>query len=275
MANLLRAGFVRLKRSPVFWLGLAVMAAWSLVGCQSTYALIKEGYVYRMDDVLFWYNLVALFLPPVFCALFLGTEYSDGTIRNKLAVGHSRPAVYLSSLIIAVTAVLAMVAVHLAIACFCGFVFLDGLAMTPSSAILLLCGDLLCSVALSALCVLGSMLIHKKSVLAVTLLMCVLVLLMVSMNVQNRLEQPEMYPMVMEMVDGEMVQRDDVPNPGYVSGAERAVWQFAADFLPTGQALQYHFGTVIHPWRLCGYSLFILLASTAGGLFAFRRKDIR
>lgn len=36
----------------------------------------------------------------IFTSLFIGSEYSDGTIRNKLVVGHSRMRIYLANLIV-------------------------------------------------------------------------------------------------------------------------------------------------------------------------------
>ena len=274
MANLLRAGFVRMKKSPVFWLGVAVMSGWAVLVCWRTHS--RQGvYVYSLDDVLFYHNLVGIFLPSVFCALFLGTEYDNGTIRNKLVAGRTRTEVYLSNLILTVCAVLVMLLAFHLVTAVLGTLWLEGLRMPVGLALLSVAANALAVVALCSLCTVGSMLIPKKAVLAVALIMGLLLLLMVSTTIDNRLQEPEYYPLVMEMVDGEFVQMEDVSNPNHVTGIDREVWQFFADFLPTGQALQYHFAHAVHPWRMAAFSLVIVLASTGAGLFAFRRKDIR
>ncbi len=36
----------------------------------------------------------------IFTSLFLGVEYSEGAIRNKISMGHKRTAIYLSNLIL-------------------------------------------------------------------------------------------------------------------------------------------------------------------------------
>ena len=75
--------------------------------------------------------------------------------------------------------------------------------------------------------------------------------------------------------EGELVDAGEMENPNYLTGTKRDAYQFVADFLPTGQALAYNFDMIVHPWRMCLYSLLILAASTAGGLAAFRRKDLK
>ena len=48
-----------------------------------------------------FFHLLYLYRHPAvrFCQPFIGTEYSDGTIRNKIVVGHSRSTIYLANLL--------------------------------------------------------------------------------------------------------------------------------------------------------------------------------
>lgn len=275
MGDLLRAGFARLWRAPVFWLGVAFMGFWGGVVCLEAYEGSQEGIVYFLGDLCRYHCIATVFLPPVFCALFLGTEYDHGTIRNKLVAGKTRPAVYLSSLVLSVTACLLMIAAYyLPVVCVGPFVT-EGLGVAPGTLALIIGGELLMAAALCGLCTLGSMLISRKALLAVTLLLATLAGLAVGATVEGRLEEPEYFQGLMMDASGELRDASDMENPDFLRGREREIYQFAADFLPTGQALLYNFNMAVHPWAMCLYSVLILSASTAGGLLAFRRKDLK
>lgn len=47
-----------------------------------------------IDSAFFSVAIYIGIILSVFCSLFIRTEYSDGTIRNKLIVGQKRSAVY-------------------------------------------------------------------------------------------------------------------------------------------------------------------------------------
>ena len=228
-----------------------------------------------MGDLCRAHCIATVFLPAVFCALFLGTEHDHGTIRNKLIAGKSRPAVYLSSLILSLAACFLMIAAYFVPVVCIGPFFTEGLGMTGGMLALIVGGELLMAAALCALCTLGSMLISRKAVLAVTLLLAVLVGLAAGGYLEGRLEEPEFNKVIMMNAEGGPAIVSDRENPSYLRGREREVYQFAADFLPTGQALLYNFDMMVHPVAMCLYSLLILAASTAGGILAFRRKDLK
>ena len=53
----------------------------------------------RIDNGFFGCALFIGIVMAVFCSLFIGTEYSEGTIRNKIIIGQKRGTVYLSNFI--------------------------------------------------------------------------------------------------------------------------------------------------------------------------------
>ncbi|MDE7242937.1 MAG: hypothetical protein K2O18_03025, partial [Oscillospiraceae bacterium] len=83
--------------------------------------------------------------------------------------------------------------------------------------------------------------------------------------------QPE--HLVIDLVDGEMVSHME-PNPRYLQGKKREIYEFLVDFLPTGQATEYMVMTA-KPLLLSLYSAVIFLLSSAGGVAFFRKKDIK
>ncbi len=102
MRKLLSADFYRLGRDKAFWIGALAMLAYTvgamLSNCHQAMEDVESGFPYALETFYFVYALLIGLLISVFTSLFLGSEYSDGTIRNKLVVGHKRSDVYLSKL---------------------------------------------------------------------------------------------------------------------------------------------------------------------------------
>jgi len=102
MSKLLYAGFARLRHDTCFWTILLVIAAIGGILPVSSYRNMQRfpDYVIPLENSFTSYIPLIVIFSAAFCSLFIGTEYSDGTIRNKIIIGHRRTDVYLSNLII-------------------------------------------------------------------------------------------------------------------------------------------------------------------------------
>lgn len=104
MSKLLSANFMRLKKDKFFWIGIIFMFAAGVLYPTMIYRDVqKTGIINTVDDAFCGCTLFIGVVMAVFCSLFIGTEYSDGTIRNKIAIGHTRTALYLSNAIVSAT----------------------------------------------------------------------------------------------------------------------------------------------------------------------------
>lgn len=68
---------------------------------------------------------------------------------------------------------------------------------------------------------------------------------------------------------------EPTPNPYYISGIQREIYEFVVDFLPTGQSSSLQNIKIGHPVRMLLSSLGITAAFTFGGLKLFQRKDLK
>lgn len=100
MRNLIYVNMMRLKKNRIFRAGVAVSMAYVAFLLFMNYqeaADSPETVIRQLN----WYFLstlpVASAFCSVFCGMFLGTEYSDGTMRNKLMVGHTRKEIYIAN----------------------------------------------------------------------------------------------------------------------------------------------------------------------------------
>lgn len=276
MSKLLSANLYRLRKSFIFWLSILIMAGMGVFVLLSQYMdRFKYGYEVQLDNFIFGYSLLIGVVAAVFCSLFLGAEYSDGTIRNKLIVGHTRPAIYLSMLLTSIIAAVLMCLAFLVAICavgipLVGFVEIGALpfAMILLDSLIMVCA--VCSL-LTAVC----MLVSNKAIAAIVCILGMIGLLMLALNIYQMLDAPEFYPVMAITENGEFSTNENVPNPNYLRGAARAVYELLFDILPTGQAYQFASMEAVHLWQMPLYSLGIVAASTLAGIIGFQRKDLK
>lgn len=271
MRKLLRANFYRLCRSRALWLCMAAAFALSAV-----FLLRISADNENMDTLDAAFLQVFPFLPVLhaaFISLFLGVEYQDGTLRNKLIAGHSRGKVYAAYLITGIAGCFAIllawaVSGVIGVAKFGWFTApADVLALHVATILLL-------TAALAAILTLLCMLVSNRAVSAVAAILLMFGLIVVGSVFYNALCEPEMTSAAIMTADGFEVGEPQ-PNPRYISGTLRTVYQFIVDALPSGQAILLANQELTHPIvSLCASVGIILLSGIVGGAI-FRRKDLK
>lgn len=242
----------------------------------TVYRARLEGSQMGLDATLQGYPMMIGFLSALFCGVFGGTEYSDGTIRNKLIAGHTRWSDYLSSLIVHSAQILLCLFSFLLADLALGLPLLGGFVI-DKRILLMLAGSIVTMLAFSAIFTLISMLCQNKTTGVCICLILFCVMFFMAMDIAQRLEEPEFYEGYTYMTDAGVTEHEDAqPNPNYLTGTKREAYEFLQDFLPCNQMYQY---TMMHSEidtrRLMLYSLSIIIVVTAAGIFVFRKKDVK
>lgn len=280
MGKLLSANFSRLFHSKVYWLGMFFMFGFALFAVCARFhdTITMPDYPYATVDGLWFVGGIYLSVVlAVFISIWIGTEYSDKTMRNKIIVGHARGTIYCSNWITCMIASLMMHLVYIAVIAGLGAVLL-GRPETPGKVLALsILASLLTVMALSSIFLLIAMLIDSKSTGVVVSMILALLIIFGSMIVFNRLAAPEYYESSYEMVvDGQVIEGEPELNPRYLEGTKREVYQFVLDAVPGGQMLQY--GDMSLPGNIARfpfYSSLIILLTSGFGWICFRRKDLK
>lgn len=276
MRKLLSANFSRLWKDKFFWLCMGAMLIYSVVymlnGCRQATMDLSE-YSYSIDKYYFHFAIVIGFFCAVFGSMFFGTEYSDGTIRNKIIVGHTRINIYIAGLITTFTATMLMMLVWL-IGALVAVPTLGAWKMGIPNLLLYLLIAVMFVAAFSAICTFVHMMSANKAVTVVISILLILGLLVFASILYNSLNTPEMTSGIQITADG-MEVAEPAPNPAYVSGVTREIYEFLVDFLPTGQGLKMWQLEISNPVRMLVSSAVITLLTTLGGLLAFERKNLK
>lgn len=273
MIKLLNAGFTRLRKNKVFWLLVIFSVSLALFMLYTQYDDMK-----KYDEVIEVYQLMLNYATiigvviAIFTSLFLGVEYSDGAIRNKISIGHKRANIYLSNLIVtSITCLFSYILFVIAIAII--GIPLFGKITIPISTLLKLIGCIFVMiVSFSSIFTFIAMLISNKTITAVISIMLTFGLMMGALICLKIIDTQE-YIQAGSLVNGEM-KFEEVKNPKYPSEEKKKVCQTLLDINPAGQGFQIAGRTAPNLKILLLYSLGILVVFTCSGIMLFEKKEL-
>lgn len=284
MCRLLRANLRRLWKSVWFWLCMAVIAAYVLfaLGSECSYLMtygdgLGTG---AADSIVFGAMEILSYVVAVFVSMFVGTEYSNKTMRNKIIVGHSKASVYLSNVMICSFGALLMYLLYFAIFILGGFALLGPVEFPKETLICFLCG-IVGVVAYTSVFVLVAMLITSKSASVVIAILATYSMMTFVHDLEYRLDQPATYEQdEYNWETGEVIGTEIVDNPYYIENELlRNVGAVVVEFLPHGQFSNYmRIKFIGLPENIAMYPIYSLMFSgifIGSGVLVFRKKDLK
>lgn len=275
MSNLFSVGLFRTVRSKLFYILLALTALVMAYVYYNTYRVQLGPDFSQLDLYFFQFINANIVSAAVFCPLFLSSEYGDGALRNKLMVGRTRPQIYLANLAVnclyGTAACLAAVVTGLCVGVpLLGWFQNAGPGKIMLYVLLALATTWVCA----ALYTFLSMVVASRGV-AITL--CILLafgLILLGQYLYLALSQEEVLTALFYTDTGEMAVSEQ-PNPAYLTGFARQVYQFFYELTPGGQAYQILGMSAQSPLRLLGYSGLVFVLVTGLGLAIFQKKDVK
>lgn len=257
MRRLLSADMTRMLRSKWFWLCLGGMLAISVAFVVMQYTAVD--YTVPLSRVIFlpmsFYGITTAAL----ISMFVGEDFSDGFIRNKIVAGRSRYSIFASNLAVSS---LACIIIYLVVTLFTasiGSFLFEADIISAKLVRYLLLGTGTC---LAYACIYCSivMICQTKSTATVLCMGMAFALLCASLHTNQVMIQPQ-------YKNGEL-------NAAYVAGFAKQVYAFLHDLNPTGQAAQLSTMEIFYPvqWIVC--DLVWIVAAGIMSIF-FQRKNIK
>lgn len=279
MMKLLRAGFRRVFKSIIFWLGLCASLLMGVIVAINTRACQYLDDAYIMP----FFVIIAIVI-----ALIIGTEYSDGSFRNKIAAGHSRGSIYFANLIVFLAFSLVATLLYLGIF---ALLMIGHTSTFPTYALIVSAvGFVLVTLSYTVILLSVSMMISQKAINAVVCILLVLATVFSVYIIDDTLGQWEFIEIITHINGEDHVIRE--PNPKYIGGTPRKILQNIKMLMPYGAVISYleiidpcfadyNITLELQPEReaqleLLPISSFVLsLVAVAAGWLLFRKKELK
>ena len=275
MSKLVSANFSRLFRNKFFWICLALVigvAVFFAVDFRTSYRWSPDLFRHQTGEACVKYAPALAGIVALFVSLFVGEEYSNKTIRNKLSSGYSKGKVYAANWL--VCTVVGSLFYWL-------FFLVVALPIAPWKGLVKENGNIVASILRSAevnffavlsvvsIAVFISMLMKNRIMGVVVTVVCMLLLFLVAEFMMEGIRQE----FIWKSVEGRMMQ---LRNPEYTGGVRDITLQTIMNVQPFGQMIQVArgFAEDIREFMLPVYSCLVTAIFGLGGMYLFGKKDL-
>ena len=278
MRKLLNSEIRHIFKSKLFWLEILFFIGFSAFIVMSNYSPAvqsSENPIYPDDVFHILYQIMALAFA-ICISMTVGTEYSDGVIRNKLIVGHTRRNIFFSTLLLHMVVSFLMMVLHGVVSYGLGYLLFGSFQAEFSHLIYIIFCSILANFVFVTLFISISMNVSNKAVTAVVTIVLYIAILYLTSFIGARLSAEEMtYDGIQILSDGTMQLGELIENPNYVNGFTRTVYECIYDLIPTGQIIQMQSDTFVPCIRFPVLSAVLIVLNTAAGYLQFLKKDIK
>ncbi len=274
MYNLLVANFSRLKKNIFFW-GMIVISI--IIGL--LLILNNTTWVTPGVDTLLTSNIIYVgFFISIFVSFFVGIEYADGTIRNKIIAGHKRSQIYLSNLIVSIVGAIIIELAYLFTILSVGSIALKPPTLDFSTLIMVFVDIFMFIIAYSAIFNFVTLVCSDITVSTVINIILIIVMFVIILIIETPADAEKTTTIYN---DGEEIE---VLNPNYPGDNIKNICRTILYSLPLGQSMEIQ--SAISELSLKGesnvninvmylYSLVVIVTVSLIGIYIFERKDLK
>ena len=277
MRKLYRAECRRLLHSRLFYILCAAFLLISAVGGYScagdALESVKNGDTVVMEDFFYILAPYCGVFYAAFIALFLGDEFANGTVRNKLIGGYGRSALYLSYFAVCFTGCAALSCCWL-LGSLAGRFRFGPFAYGVSANLAYLLAILACAAVWCAIFCMLSTSGRNRAVVVVLAFAAWFALILAGSALVDRLACAEEIG-GLAYINGQFTYLEPQPNPLYVGGTLRIVLSALAYMLPGSVAIYMNDWSLDKPLAAAALSFAFALLLLLMGMRRFRKKDLK
>lgn len=277
MTNLLKANFYKMKKNKFIWIASILSVIVAIYYIRDNYNVYHDFLsIVNINSLIFNYLPVFIIVSSILISTLLGFDYSNGSIKNKIIVGHSRLKIYISNLISTYLIILTIYLIYVLIICLSGIFLFKNLTFNFKFLINIIILFLII-LSYTSISVFITMTINNDIVSPVLNVLNSFILIIISFILLSVLSEPK----YLHSDDGIYIndvgiEVIDTENPMYIKGSKRTIYEIIVNILPTGEAFQKSRDRDINTnsYQMLGYSISFIIITNTLGIYLFYNKEL-